>query len=137
MLLLLLSRFSHDRLCVNPETEAHQAPTSVGFSRQEHWSGLPFPSPTHESEDEAGQQLCSKFNDCDGHRFRSLLGPEIKLPTSTGSSKKQERSRKTSTSALLITVCGFIQVACQGFLVREACVHVLVGGAVFLLSGVQ
>ena len=34
-------------------------------------------------------------------------------------------------------VCGFVQVACQGFLVREACVGVLVGGAGFLLSGVQ
>ena len=32
---------------------------------------------------------------------------------------------------------GFVQVACQGFLVREACVSVLVGGAEFLLSGVQ
>ena len=29
---------------------AHQAPPSPGFSRQEHWSGLPFPSPMHESE---------------------------------------------------------------------------------------
>ena len=29
---------------------AHQAPPSLGFSRQEHWSGLPFPSLTHESE---------------------------------------------------------------------------------------
>ena len=29
------------------------------------------------------------------------------------------------------------QVACQGFVVREGCVGVLVGGAVFLLSGVQ
>jgi len=28
----------------------HQAPLSLGFSRQEHWSGLPFPSPMHESE---------------------------------------------------------------------------------------
>ena len=28
----------------------HQAPLSLGFSRQEHWSGLPFPSPVHESE---------------------------------------------------------------------------------------
>jgi len=36
-----------------------------------------------------------------------------------------------------LAVCGFVQVACQGFLVREACVSVLVGGAVFLLSGVQ
>ena len=26
-------------------TVAHQAPPSMGFSRQEHWSGLPFPSP--------------------------------------------------------------------------------------------
>ena len=32
---------------------------------------------------------------------------------------------------------GVGQVACQGFLVREACVGVLVGGVVFLLSGVQ
>ena len=30
--------------------EAHQAPPSLGFSRQEHWSGLPCPSPIHESE---------------------------------------------------------------------------------------
>ena len=29
---------------------AHQAPPSLGFSRQERWSGLPFPSPMHESE---------------------------------------------------------------------------------------
>ena len=29
---------------------AHQAPPSLGFSRQEHWSGLPFPSPIRESE---------------------------------------------------------------------------------------
>ena len=33
--------------------------------------------------------------------------------------------------------CRYVEVACQGFLVREACVGVLVGGAVFLLSGVQ
>ena len=29
---------------------AHQAPWSLGFSRQEHWSGLQFPSPMSESE---------------------------------------------------------------------------------------
>ena len=32
---------------VIPWTVAHQAPVSVGFPRQEHWSGLPFPSPGH------------------------------------------------------------------------------------------
>ena len=49
-LLLLLSRFSRVRLCATLETAAHQAPPSLGFSRQEHWSGLPFPSPMHKSE---------------------------------------------------------------------------------------
>ena len=47
---LLLSRFSRVRLCVTPYTAAHQASRSLGFSRQEHWSGLPFPSPMHERE---------------------------------------------------------------------------------------
>ena len=47
LLLLLLSRFSHVRLCATPETAAQQAPPSLGFSKQEHWSGLPFPSPIH------------------------------------------------------------------------------------------
>ena len=37
----------------------------------------------------------------------------------------------------LLAVGGVVWVACQGFLVREACVRVLVGGAGFLLSGVQ
>ena len=41
LLLLLLSRFSHVRLCATPKTAAHQAPLSLGFSRREHWSGLP------------------------------------------------------------------------------------------------
>ena len=50
LLLLLLSRFSRVRLCATPLTADHQAPPSLGFSRQEHWSGLPFPSPVHESE---------------------------------------------------------------------------------------
>ena len=36
-----------------------------------------------------------------------------------------------------LSVGGVVQVACQGFLVREACVSVLVGGDAFLLSGVQ
>ena len=36
---------SHVRLLVTPWTVAFQAPPSMGFSRQEYWSGLPFPSP--------------------------------------------------------------------------------------------
>ena len=42
LLLLLLSRFSRVQLCANPEMTAHQAPPSLGFSRQEYCGGLPF-----------------------------------------------------------------------------------------------
>ena len=41
----MLSCFSCVRLFVTPWTVALQAPLSVGFPRQEYWSGLPFPSP--------------------------------------------------------------------------------------------
>ena len=38
------------RLIATPLSVACQSPLSMGFSRQEHWSGMPFPSPMHESE---------------------------------------------------------------------------------------
>ena len=41
----VLSRFSCVQLFVTLWTIAHQAPLSMGFSRQEYWSGLPCPSP--------------------------------------------------------------------------------------------
>ena len=43
----MLSRFSRVQLCVTPWAVAHQAPPSVGFSRQEYWDVLPCPSPGH------------------------------------------------------------------------------------------
>ena len=43
-LLLLLSRFNCVQLFATLWTVAHQAPLSMGFSQQEYWSGLPFPS---------------------------------------------------------------------------------------------
>ena len=42
---LLFSQLSHVQLFVTPWTVACQAPLSIGFSRQEYWSGLPFPYP--------------------------------------------------------------------------------------------
>ena len=41
----MLSLFSRVRLCATLWTVAHQAPLSMGFSRQEYWSGLPCPPP--------------------------------------------------------------------------------------------
>ena len=43
----MLSHFSHVRLFATLWTMAHQAPLSMEFSRQEYWSGLPFPSPIY------------------------------------------------------------------------------------------
>ena len=37
-------------LLVTPWTAAHQAPLSMGFSRQEYWSGVPLPSPTYDEQ---------------------------------------------------------------------------------------
>ena len=43
----VLSHFSCVRLSETPWTMAHQTPLSMGFSRQEYWSGLLFPSPRY------------------------------------------------------------------------------------------
>ena len=59
---MLLSRFSRVRLCATPQTASHQAPPFLGISRQEHWSGLPFPPPMHESESEVAQS-CPTLSD--------------------------------------------------------------------------
>ena len=45
MRVCILSHFGHVQLFVTPWTVAHQAPLSMGFSRQEYWSGLPRPPP--------------------------------------------------------------------------------------------
>ena len=46
-------------------TVAHQAPLSIEFPRQEYWSGLPFPSPMHESESEVAQSCPTLSNPMD------------------------------------------------------------------------
>ena len=44
---IVMKSLSRVRLFVTPWTVAHQIPPSMKFSRQEYWSGLPFPSPEH------------------------------------------------------------------------------------------
>ena len=76
LLLLLLSHFSPVRLCATPQTAVHHTPPSLGFSRQEYWSGLPFPSPMHESE--KWKWSCSVMSDSSrphGRQPTRLLRP--------------------------------------------------------------
>ena len=64
LLMLLPSHFSRVRLCATPQVAAHQAPPSLRFSRQEHWSGVPFPSPMHEVKSESEvSQSCPTLSD--------------------------------------------------------------------------
>ena len=75
LLLLLLSHCSHVRLCATPETAAHQAPPSLGFSRQEHWSRSHFlPQCMKVKSESEVIQLCPTLSDptdC------SLPGPSV------------------------------------------------------------
>ena len=56
---------SHVRLFTTPWAAAYQAPPSMGFSRQEYWSGLPFPSPSSVHAAAAAKSLQSCPTLCD------------------------------------------------------------------------
>jgi len=72
----MLSHFNRGWLCATPHTAAHQAPLSLGFSRQEHWSGLPFPPPMHESEKwKWSRSVMSDSQRPHGLQPTRLLGP--------------------------------------------------------------
>ena len=66
----LLSRV---RLLATPWTSAHQAPPSMGFSRQEYWSGVPLPSPTRPQEGGL------KTYECDKTLWSDSMGDRITL----------------------------------------------------------
>ena len=53
---------SHVWLFATPWTAAYQAPPSMGFSRQEYWSGVPLPSPTGPQISQHNIQLCLRYN---------------------------------------------------------------------------
>ena len=53
----MVSLFSHVQLLVTLRTEAHHVPLSMGFSRQEYWSGLPGPPPGIEPASSAAPDL--------------------------------------------------------------------------------
>ena len=60
---------SHVQLFATPWTVAHQAPLSTGFSRQESWNGLPFPSPSYWR---LLYYFVNEFNSIDLYTLKSL-----------------------------------------------------------------
>ena len=81
-----LKSLSCVQLLVTPWTAAYQAPPSMGFSRQEYWSGLPLPSPTYESSeiDLASQQIMRFASTPAKHSAMGIdAGPETRWLIST------------------------------------------------------
>ena len=76
-LLFVVQSLSYVRLFVTPWTAAHQAPLSMGFSRQEFWSGLPFPSPGNIPE--PGIRLCLQHWKVDSLPLSNLGSPSFTI----------------------------------------------------------
>ena len=123
LLLLLLSHFSRVRLCVTPYTAAHQGPPSLWFSRQEHWSGLSFPSPMHESESEVVQScptLCD-IMDC-GLPCSSIHGSfQARVLTNLDIILKS-RHITSSTKVRLVKAMVFpvVMYGCESWTIKKA-----------------
>ena len=59
---------SHVRLLATPWTAVYQAPSSMGFARQEYWSGVPLPSPS-ESLGKPNIYICFQRFECKNSEF--------------------------------------------------------------------
>ena len=78
-LLLLLPHFSRVQLCVTPWTAAHQAPPSMGFSRQEYWNGVPSPSPRKLLTVQIAGRFCCFYYSCGHNHLSNLKAGDWKL----------------------------------------------------------
>ena len=104
------SRFSHVWLFATLWTVAREAPLSMGFSRQEHWSGLPFPPPMHESENESEvAQLCLTLSDPMDYQdplsmgfSRQVYWRGVPLPSLKGQRDEEKQVKVTKKGKLVI-----------------------------------
>ena len=100
----MLSHFSRVRLCVTLWTAALQAPLSTGFSKQEYWRGLPFPSPTEPSRHPIKLALLQVKRmslivhySCPIHIFKSLKQDKLSQEAGLLSSRETWSQPKTKT----------------------------------------
>ena len=106
------------RLFATQGTVAHQAPPSMGFSRQEYWSGLPFPSPMHESESEVAQ-LCLTISDpmdssLPGSSFHGIFQARVLEWVSTAFSTSIHAAAAAKLFQLCPTLCDPIDCSPPG-----------------------
>ena len=80
MCLCVLNCFSHVRLFAAPWTVARQHPLSMGFSKQEYWSGLPFPFPGEKNLPSPGIEPASPTSSALEGGFFTTSAPWVKTP---------------------------------------------------------
>ena len=111
---LKVKLLSHVRLLKTPWTTAYQAPPSMGFSRQEYWSGVPLPSPTQSIimlkilQARLQQYVNHELPDVQAG-FRKGRGARDQIANICWIIEKAREFQKKSTSALLTmpkTLCG-------------------------------
>ena len=71
----MLSHFSRVQLCVTPKPAAYQAPPSMGFSRQEYWSGVPLPSPSMDIPHFIVFHFIAFFRSCSFYKLKVCGNP--------------------------------------------------------------
>ena len=107
----MLSHFSHVQLFATPWTIAHQAPLSMGFSRQEHWSGLPCAPPGDlpyrevEPTSLASPELAGRF-------FTTSTTWEVTL-WQLSDAKKPKKQQPTAFHVAVVWVLIMRQRTCQ------------------------
>ena len=84
---------NHVWLFATPWTIAHQVPPSMGFSRQEYWSGLPFPSPRESSRPRDQTQVSS----ITGRRFNLWATREAKFEFLKRGTYRKKKKKKRGT----------------------------------------
>ena len=95
---------SRVRLFATPWTVAHQASPSMGFSKQEYWGGLPFPSPGDiPKEIKYGQSLWSCLEDGTG-KVTFRRGNRYKYDSVGYNHEEQPRTKKAQTISLPLTM---------------------------------
>ena len=94
---LLLSRFSRVQLFATPWTAAYQAPPSMGFSRQEHWSGVPLPSLPRDTNH--SQNVCI-YNDLTNMFFLPGLHGLLSQVANTESPVSSQKDKRVNTYLL-------------------------------------
>ena len=104
---------------------AHQAPPSLGFSRQEHWSGLPFPSPMHKSEKWRWKVKVKSLSHV--WLFSTPWTVAYQAPPSMGVSRQEYSILKSRDIALPTKVCivramifPVVMYRCESWMIKKA-----------------